>query len=181
MSDYIKVNGRNYYWDTTDANAFIYYDKDSFHRYKHDAGDMWVSETGGCHKETYVDDVSYAGRIWHDVKVLSFWNFPPVELIPTIVRKLGVHFGIKIDESWKVSTHYDEPQQNWPSISEYLPGKDMDQPEWHMRSPLLKLGGFVPDGFGSKFQPKDAFPFECMAAYRYRKERKERFKKYRWA
>lgn len=117
----------------------------------------------------------YPGRIYFGPKVLTFWTYPTMDELKTIIRMMEEKIGVEILEAgWRIEVRKDaelgmrayhtedrSDDVSFMDIDEYLESdiesKDVPEIEHleHMKSPLLKKSHTVPPGFGSN-NPKYA-------------------------
>lgn len=119
------------------------------------------------------DDNSYSGRLWNDLKVISFWNYPDKWEFKKIVKQLSQELSnyynkdinILSDPEWEVeivpfqtdgSWQYDREfktelvkAMDYEGIQKYEKSKKELKQE-HIKSPILKKKEKFPYGFGSK-------------------------------
>ena len=84
-------------YDSEDARPFGIIDVDDVYGRKVEKGEFWV----GAQKETHEIGrwrYKYAGRIWMNKKLISFWEYPPPrkmkEFLDTLADKLGEKIGM---------------------------------------------------------------------------------------
>ena len=102
------------------------------------------------------ETLDYEGRLWLKTKVISFWDYPPIEEFPKLLDQLDKKFNINIlrDPEWKIEI-YDPKEHNTEKLSpvkKYI-GSDFPErhpKERHILSPLKKDKISVPSGIGSK-------------------------------
>lgn len=92
------------------------------------------------------DRFKFAGRIWLNSKIISFWDFPPKNLIKKVLYDLGKVINKEIDDTWRIDTHnelinvndYEQPSSN-----------DLNRGSEHVKSPVEKSSRDI-NGHGSQ-------------------------------
>jgi len=120
--------------------------------------------------------LKYPGRIWVEYKCISFWVFPPKEILINIIKELESLLKINIlnDKKWQIEIVKDDNSKNWSDgvydgdegelipLSQYTGSAKRSAEELnkeHNLSPLLKRYKEIPIGFGSK-HPKTGLKFK---------------------
>ena len=169
--DFIRVDGVKYDYKSAYAYPFYYY-KDEF--YLGGPGTMHLDISDEIYKDLLasrnsstedapnkVGDIDYAaklnGRLWTNIKVIAFWDFPENEYyFKRLVNDLNNFANglFTIDNTWRV---LDKGNHLVP-ISEYVgselsPGEKADMEkrrEMHVASPMDKGSEVAKKGFGSE-------------------------------
>ena len=154
--DHININGKRLadYGDL-DARPFAMIE---------DYGnDVFVGDPQAMHDEIYqaydipVDiPMKYEGRIWTNRKIISFWNYPPRNIIKTYVKNLGDALNINIwdDPDYRIEVKDIDTDDD----SILIPLQQYDgsinpsdaEKQQHLLSPIQKKKTEVPQGVGSK-------------------------------
>ena len=87
-------------WEDDDAYGFGYV-----------GGEMIVTGKGKAHDDMRDDksklrrrDYTFAGRIWTFNKIISFWEYPPPNLIFKVIGDLRKNLHLNINDSYKIET-----------------------------------------------------------------------------
>jgi hypothetical protein len=111
-------------------------------------------------------EMKFAGRIWLEQKLISFWDYPSKEELPKVLKDIEKTLHIKIigTKRWKIDVpenmedleggrYYGNVRYKQIPIDEYI-GKyktaEEDLARQHVLSPLLKPKKKVEAGWGSK-------------------------------
>ena len=99
--DSLSVSGREYYYYSGDARPF-FVDVNSNHT---KVKKLYVGDLKKTHGDISAYNVykAYAGRLWEDIKVISFWVYPNENLFVDIIKNLENELNIKIfNNGWRV-------------------------------------------------------------------------------
>ncbi len=99
--DRIDCDGIDIRWSKYDAMPFFA----SVDKNHSKINRIYIGNTNCCHSDIRFSgkNKAYAGRLWTDVKVMSFWVYPNVKLFKEIIKKLEKKLNIKIfNNNWKI-------------------------------------------------------------------------------
>lgn len=136
------------------------------------------------------DDYKYAGRVWKDYKIISFWDYPSKSDLRKVMKDLKKS-GIPINDKWYIEVidkkgKYEAPKldkdrapyewKRWSTkggkvklvpIKDYIGSEEqLNKGQLHALSPMLKRTD-VPAGWGSRKKVPGAEPGEVPAATRF--------------
>lgn len=97
--DSIKHSGLNLDWRDDDAIPFAF-------NYENYVKDFWKGEIGKTHNflnSREGIDRSFAGRVWFDNKIISFWETPKKEIFVDCIKKIEKLLNLKIlNNNWQI-------------------------------------------------------------------------------
>ena len=98
--DKIITNEYELGWSNYDARPFMM----TVNNNHTEVTELILGPEGWAHLDlSYPDDVAYAGRLWINSKVMSFWVYPNVELFKNFIEKLEKELNTKIfNNGWKI-------------------------------------------------------------------------------
>ncbi len=101
--DFLGIEGVDYYYHYPSARAF-FVDMEPDHK---EVKKLYLGDLKGMHSDIRYnrDNVNraYAGRLWEELKVLSFWVYPSVDIFNQIIRMLEYELNIKMfNNGWRV-------------------------------------------------------------------------------
>lgn len=181
-------------WNSPDAVVFGYWN------------DVLFTQVGGNHHKLHYkipdeflrkfpqkpprnrNDYKFAGRLWIDKKLISFWDYPSKQELKKVMKDLKKE-GIRIDNNWKIEVvdtkgKYETPElgvdpmddeKYWDvptkfvTIKDYIGSeKQLNKGASHMLSPKYKKHKKIPMGVGSRKKVKGTKKGETPAATRFR-------------
>ena len=94
LTEYSYLNWRN-----TDAIPFSFKINNSHTTVE----DAFIGKRGATHGSIKEENLSYAGRLWVNEKIISFWVYPNIKLFKSIIENLEDILNIKIfNNDWKI-------------------------------------------------------------------------------
>lgn len=132
-------------------------------------------------------DFKFAGRLWTEPKIISFWEYPKTdaELDKVISDLNGKLKDIKINDSWRLDLGFENNNEfsrnsKLEPISSYKSSREATPADAGKAHIAFGKQGNVPSGVGSKFKFKNRMPGETVAQMRARtsiNENKTKMKK----
>ena len=101
--DFMAINGIDHYYYHESARPF-FVDMEANHKI---VKKLYLGDLKAMHSDMRYnrDEVNraYAGRLWQDLKILSFWVYPSVDIFNQIIGMLEEELNIKMfNNGWRV-------------------------------------------------------------------------------